>query len=175
VQPQFVWIPTSLIWVYAYSYFNALNIDNMIATSGAPFFDGYMWQSLLPTVFRPDFDHGTYLEIANMTVSSYILPVYIDIGKGVALWTIAISYITTFAYQRAIQRSRFVDLATYGCLFFCALFSFFSNCWLYLPIIFQLVFFWIFHVLLFIPRSRATGLVQENKVQADDTRLMNPP
>ncbi|MDP8984383.1 MAG: oligosaccharide repeat unit polymerase [Pseudomonadota bacterium] len=175
VEPQFDWIPSSLIWVYAYSYFNALNIDNMIATSGAPFFDGYMWQSLIPTAFRPDLDHGTYLEIANMTVSSYILPVYIDIGKGVALWTMAVGYVTTFAYQRAFQRSRFVDLATYGCLYFCALFSFFSNCWLYLPVIFQLVFFWIFHVLLFVPQSRATHPAQANEVPARDTGLTNLP
>jgi hypothetical protein len=35
----------------------------------------------------------------------------------------------------------------------CALLSFFSNFWLYLPVIFQLFFFWIFHIVLFAPAA----------------------
>jgi oligosaccharide repeat unit polymerase len=151
VQPQFDWIPTSLIWVYAYSYFNALNIDNMIASSGAPFFDGYMWQTLLPSIFRPDVDHGTFLEISSMNVSSYVYPVYIDIGKGVVLWTLILGFLTASAYRRAITLRRFIDISTYSCLVFCAFLSFFTDFWLYLPVIFQLFFFWIFHFLLFRP------------------------
>jgi oligosaccharide repeat unit polymerase len=156
VQPQYNWIPTSLIWVYAYSYFNALNIDNTIAASGAPYFDGYMWQSLLPTVFRPDVDHGSYLEIASMNVSSYVFPVYIDIGNGVVLWTFIVSLLTAAAYRRAVTLNRFIDVAIYSCLFFCAFLSFFTDCWLYLPVIFQLFFFWAFHLVLF--RRHATRL-----------------
>jgi oligosaccharide repeat unit polymerase len=151
VQPQFDWIPTSLIWVYAYSYFNALNIDNMLASSGAPFFDGYMWQTLLPTIFRPDVDHGTFLEISSMNVSSYIFPVYIDIGKGVVLWTLMLGFLTAYTYRRAITLRRFIDISTYSCLVFCAFLSFFTDFWLYLPVIFQLFFFWVFHYLLFRP------------------------
>jgi oligosaccharide repeat unit polymerase len=149
VQQQYNWIPTSLIWVYAYSYFNALNIDNTIAASGAPYFDGYMWQSLLPSILRPDVDHGNYLEISSMNVSSYVYPVYIDIGNGVVLWTFIVGLLTAIAYRRALTLCRFVDVATYGCLFFCAFLSFFTDCWLYLPVIFQLFFFWIFHMVLF--------------------------
>jgi oligosaccharide repeat unit polymerase len=151
VQPEFDWIPTSLIWVYAYSYFNALNIDNMIASSGAPFFDGYMWQTLLPSVLRPDVDHGPFLELSSMNVSSYIFPVYIDIGKGVVLWTLIMGFATAYVYRRAITLRRFIDISTYSCLLFCALLSFFTNFWLYLPVIFQLFFFWVFHLLLFKP------------------------
>jgi oligosaccharide repeat unit polymerase len=156
VQQQYSWIPTSLIWVYAYSYFNALNIDNTIAASGAPYFDGYMWQSLLPTIFRPDVDHGSYLEIASMNVSSYVFPVYIDIGNGVVPWTFVVSLLTAVAYRRAVTLCRFIDIAIYSCLFFCAFLSFFTDCWLYLPVIFQLFFFWIFHMVLF--RRRAARL-----------------
>ncbi|HEY3658128.1 MAG TPA: O-antigen polymerase [Steroidobacteraceae bacterium] len=152
VQQQFNWIPTSLIWVYAYSYFNALNIDNTIAASGAPYFDGYMWQTLLPSIFRPDIDHGSYLEISSMNVSSYVYPVYIDIGKGVVLWTFIVGFLTAIAYRRAVTLRRFIDVATYSCLFFCAFLSFFTDCWLYLPVIFQLFFFWIFHMALFRPK-----------------------
>jgi oligosaccharide repeat unit polymerase len=151
VQPEFDWIPTSLIWVYAYSYFNALNIDNTIASAGAPFFDGYMWQTLLPTILRPDADHGTFLELSSMNVSSYVFPVYIDIGKGVVLWTLFLGFLTAYVYQRAVTFRRFIDISTYGCLLFCALLSFFTDFWLYLPVIFQLFFFWAFQLLLFKP------------------------
>jgi oligosaccharide repeat unit polymerase len=149
VQPQFDWIPTSLIWVYAYSYFNALNIDNTIAYSGAPFFDGYMWQTLLPSVLRPDVDHGTFLELASMNVSSYVYPVFIDIGKGVIFWTLILGFLTAYAYRRAQTLRRFVDISIYSCLLFCAFLSFFTDFWLYLPVIFQIFFFAVFQSLLF--------------------------
>jgi oligosaccharide repeat unit polymerase len=154
VVPEFTWVPVSLIWLYAYSYFNVLNLNNMVVESGAPFFDGTMWQTLLPTVLRPDADHGSYLEISAMTVSSYIYPVYMDVGPaGVAIYTVLFGLATTVVYRRALRRRRFIDIATYACLFMCALLSFFSNFWLYLPVIFQLFFFWIFHIVLFAPAA----------------------
>lgn len=154
VQPEYMWIPTSLIWMYAYSYFNVLNLDNMITQSGAPLFNGVMWESLLPSVLRGDPDPGTYLEISTMTVSSYIYPVYMDVGPvGLVIVTVLFGYATTWVYRRALQRRRFVDVATYACLLYCALLSFFSNFWLYLPVIFQLFFFRVFHAVLFIPST----------------------
>ncbi len=154
VTQDYMWVPLSLIWLYAYSYFNVLNLNNMVVVSGAPFFDGTMWQSLLPTVLRPDVDHGSFLEIESMTVSSYIYPVFMDIGAiGVVIYTALFGFITTAVYRRALQRRRFVDSATYACLFCCSLLSFFSNFWLYLPVIFQLFFFWLFHFFLFRPAA----------------------
>jgi oligosaccharide repeat unit polymerase len=163
VVPEYRWVPTSAIWLYAYSYFNVLNLNNMVVESGAPYFDGVSLQSLLPSVLRPDEDHGTYLELETMTVSSYIYPVYMDIGaSGVVLYTALFGFATTIAYRHALQRRRFIDSATYACLFCCSLLSFFSNFWLYLPVIFQLFFFWLFHLLLFKPaaaRGRLIGQV----------------
>jgi oligosaccharide repeat unit polymerase len=156
VEPDFMWVPTSLIWLYAYSYFNVLNLNNAIAQSGAPFFDGGMWQSLLPSVLRPDVDYdpNTYLELQTMNVSSYIYPVYMDVGPvGVVIFTALFGLATTVAYLRALRRRRFIDIATYACLFSCALLSFFSNFWLYLPVMCQLFFFWLFQILLFAPAT----------------------
>lgn len=152
VEPDYMWVPTSLIWLYAYSYFNVLNLNNMVVESGAPFYDGGMWDTLLPTVLRPDVDHGDYLEISSMTVSSYIYPMYLDVGVvGVVIYTVLFGLVTTVAYRRALRQPGFVEVTTYACLFVCALLSFFSNFWLYLPMIFQLFFFWVFHILLFKP------------------------
>jgi len=154
IEPEYMWVPTSLIWMYAYSYFNVLNLNNMIVQSGAPLFNGVMWESLLPSVLRGDPDPGTYLEISTMTVSSYIYPVYMDVGPvGLVIVTALFGYATTWVYRRALQRRRFVDIATYACLFYCALLSFFSNFWLYLPVIFQLFFFRVFHAVLFLPST----------------------
>ncbi len=155
VEPEYLWMPASLLWLYAYSYFNILNLDNMITQSGAPFFDGGMWATLLPSVLRPDIDTSSYLEVASMTVSSYAYPVYMDVGPvGLMLFTALLGFLTARAYRRALQGRRFIDLAVYACLFYCASMSFFTNFWLYLPVIFQLVFFWLFHRLLF-ARDRA--------------------
>ena len=163
VQQQYTWIPGGLIWLYAYSYFNALNIDNMIVLSGAPFFDGFMWESLLPTRFRPDNTHETFVELASMGISSYIYPIYMDIGKGVIFFAGAMGFFTAAAYRRALEHRRFVDIATYSCLFFCALLSFFTDFWLYLPVIFQVVFFRIFHTLLFkIPATSRHSIVDRS-------------
>lgn len=156
VEPEYMWLPTASIWLYAYSYFNVLNLNNMITLSGAPLFNGVMWQSLLPSVLRgADADPYEYNEISSMTVSSYIYPVYLDVGPvGLVIFTLVFGFVTTLAYRNALRRRRFVDIATYACLFYCALLCFFSNFWLFLPVIFQLFFFRLFHVLLFDP---ATG------------------
>jgi oligosaccharide repeat unit polymerase len=150
VAPGYTWMPTSLLWLYAYSYFNVLNLDNMLTFSGAPFYDGSMWQTLLPTVLRPNVDHGVFVEIEALNVSSYIFPTYMDAGAvGVIAWTAFWGLATSYVYRRALRAERFVDIATYACLFYCALLSFFSNMWVGLPIIFQIIFFRIFHFVLF--------------------------
>ena len=150
VNPGFEWLPSPFLWLYAYSYFNVLNLENMITQSGAPFLDGSMWQNLLPSVLRPTVDHGVFVEIEALNVSSYIYPIYLDVGAlGVALVTAFWGWTTARIYRRAVHQQRFVDAATYACLYGCALLSFFVNFWFYLPVIFQIVFFRIFHALLF--------------------------
>jgi oligosaccharide repeat unit polymerase len=117
-----------------------------------------MWQTLLPSLLRPQSNHETYLEVTSAAASSYIYPVYIDIGKGVVAWTGVLGFATAAAYRRALRRRRFLDVATYGCLFSCALLSFFTDFWLYLPVSFQLIFFWVFQRLLFLPHpARSTN------------------
>ena len=61
-------LPTIIVWLYAYSYFNVLNLENMITRSGAPFYDGSMWRQLLPSVLRPASVHASYLQLTSMNV-----------------------------------------------------------------------------------------------------------
>jgi oligosaccharide repeat unit polymerase len=149
VRPEYSKVPTGVIWLYAYSYFNVLNLENMMDSSGAPLYDGSMWDGLLPSVLRPPSTHESYQELSSMSVTSYVFPVYMDIGPaGVMIWTAFWGLITAYCYRKALERGRFVDVATYACLYYCALFSFFVNFWLNLPVICQLVFFRVVHHLL---------------------------
>lgn len=150
VDAAYSWVPLGAVWLYAYSYFNVLNLENTMVLSDAPYYDGSMWQNLLPTILRPAQEHASYLELQAMNVSSYIYPIYTDVGRaGVLLWTGIWGLITTYVYRRALAHRRFVHVTTYACLFFCALLSFFVAFWFYLPVIFQIAFFWLFEILLF--------------------------
>lgn len=153
VRGQYTWVPTVIIWLYAYSYFNVLNLENMITRSGAPFYDGSMWRQLLPSVLRPDSVHASYLQLTSMNVTSYMYPIYFDVGDaGVKVWTFVLAAVTVFWYRRAIHRRFFSDVTIYACLLFCAAMSFFVGFWFYLPVIFQVTFFLIFQRTLFRPQ-----------------------
>jgi oligosaccharide repeat unit polymerase len=150
VEDDYKSIPAAAAWLYAYSYFNVLNLENTIAASDAPYFDGSMWEPLLPSILRPESVHPPVLDLPAMNVSSYIYPIYLDIGPiGVLAFTALAGAATAASYRRAMINRRFGDIATYACLFYCATLSFFSHFWFFLPVVFQLVFFWIFERLFF--------------------------
>jgi oligosaccharide repeat unit polymerase len=157
VSPEFSWMPNSFLWLYAYSFFNVLNLENMIMMSGAPLYDGSMWQNLLPSVLRPETSQTSYLELETFNVSSYIYPIYLDVGvAGVMVITAFWGLVTAQVYRRALATRDFLPVSSYACLYGCALLSFFVDFWFYLPVIFQLVFFWIFHLLLFRKHGRVS-------------------
>ena len=88
VRSEFDWLPAPFVWLYAYSYFNALNLENMFTFSGAPLFDGSRWQNLLPSFLRPTAEASVYVEIDALNVSSFVYPIYIDVGPiGTLIWT----------------------------------------------------------------------------------------
>lgn len=150
VAPEYLHLPKAVFWLYAYSYFNAMNLQNMILNSGAPFFDGSMLSSFLPTFLRPVSNHETFIVYANMTVTSYLDPVYKDVGfAGVVVITALIGLWTAKAFNRAIIDRSLVSVAIYACLYFCALMSFFTNFWFFLPIIFQIPFFFAIQRMMF--------------------------
>lgn len=139
-------VPDSVAWIYSYSYFNIANVDNLITRSNAPYYDGSSFSQLLPSFLRSESGTETpYQLLSNFNMSSYMLPVYDDIGQAgvLALTSIAI-YLTSKRYVRIYRPSSVSQVGTYCVLYFCALFSFFFNYWFFLPVIFQLVFFYYF-------------------------------
>jgi oligosaccharide repeat unit polymerase len=170
ISQSYEWVPTSFIWLYAYSYFNVLNLENSIEISDAPYFDGMMLQQLLPSVLRPESTHEAALELPSLNVLSYIYPVYMDIGfVGVLVITALLGALTSRAYMHALATRRFSHVATYACLFFCALMSFFVNFWLQLPVIFQIVWFVLLDRLFFQRSNAETSPSNRSSAQGEST------
>lgn len=141
VKTAFDWVPTPFIWLYAYSYFNVLNLDNLIYESQAPYFDGSAFAQLIPSIFRPAFGHAPRLEVKNFNVTSYLYPLYQDMGaRGAVIFTVLALSAALWFYRRSLMRPNFNNLGIYAVLYYCGLFSFFINNWFYLPIIFQIPF-----------------------------------
>jgi len=154
IKEEYSSLPAGIFWFYGYSYFNVLNLENTISYLPEPLFDGSMFHGLLPTVFRPEPALDVVKELPAMAVTSYIYPIYLDIGPvGVILTTALLGYITALFYRRAVRQRRFLDVSIYATLYYCALMSFFVNFWLFLPLMFQLFFFWAFDRYFFVVHS----------------------
>lgn len=147
LKPQYSWIPVSFIWIYSYGFFNILNLDNLVHSGSFALFNGSSLSSLIPSFLRPDYgDSSDLLEVTNFTISSYINPIFQDVGfYGVIVFTGLVITYTVSYYQKAISDKRFKTISIYSVLAFCAFFSFFVNFWFYLPIIFQIPFLVVFN------------------------------
>ena len=142
IEEKYSWIPEPVIWLYAYSYFNIANLDNMVFQSNAPYYNGSSLSQLIPSFLRPQYETEDYLLVSNFNVSSYMYPVYEDVGRtGVLFLTIAALWLTARQYRQLDQPVSIGGIGIYGVLYFCASFSFFVNFWFFLPIIAQIAFF----------------------------------
>jgi oligosaccharide repeat unit polymerase len=140
VRDEYAWVPDPVIWVYGYSYFTVLNLDNVISDPRLPAYDGSSLFGLLPSFLRPKVNYTSQnRELDQFTVYSYIAPIYADVGiGGVILFTFLVCLWGARSYERARKDGSFYSVVKYSVLFYCLLFSFFVNYWLYLPIIAQI-------------------------------------
>lgn len=139
ISPDYDIVPSALIWLYAYAYFNILNLDNVASDHRLPLHDGSMFWGLLPSIVRPEGGYEVELEVSNFNVSSYLSSVYTDVGLGGSFIVTFVFLAFAVASYRSAQATRspfFVVSA--AVLQFCCLFSFFVNFFFYLPIIFQI-------------------------------------
>ncbi|WP_081803536.1 O-antigen polymerase [Halotalea alkalilenta] len=145
IKSDFEFLPASIIWLYSYSYFNILNLDNLLQAPGAPFFDFSSFSRLVPSFLRPDGEYINVLEVLNFNVASYIYSLYLDMGIAwVIIFSITVNFIGYFIFNKIKKESSYFWICSGSVFFFCFMMSFFINFWLYLPIIFQIVFFYIF-------------------------------
>lgn len=140
IVPEYQWLPDSFVWGYSYSFFNILNLENIISEQGVPYYDLSSMDMLIPSVFRPQaVETRSLLENDSFTVSSFISPIYRDGGIFFTLfWVAIISYLTSKQYQAIYRKKTMRSMLIYSVLYFCALMSFFTNFWFYLPVIAQI-------------------------------------
>jgi hypothetical protein len=154
-----MWIPTAGIWLYAYFYFNLLNLDNAI-NAGPPFYDFRSFSQLVPSFLRPAIEDGgaSTLEVSQFTVGSFISPIYRDVGMVGLCLLFAVFCFGLEAYRRRIKgQLSYVAITSYSVLYFCFMFSFFENFFFYLPVIFQLFFLFILRKYLFVQGQQDAG------------------
>jgi oligosaccharide repeat unit polymerase len=160
IKDEYQGLPDGVIWIYAYSYFNVLNLDNVVTNPRLPVYDGSAILSLLPSFLRPETSHiDEEIELEEFNAYSYVAPIYADVGMwGAVLFTCGVMWWSVRSYQQALQDGSFYSISKYSVLFFCALFSFFVNFWFYLPIIFEIpIVAWMSKYILGPNTSRSAG------------------
>lgn len=154
LKQEFIWLPSAFIWFFSYMYFNVLNLDNTLTDPNVPYFDGRSIATLIPSSFRPEIEKAGHLEVSNFTVSSFLDPIVADGGiVYVVLFVALVMWLTNYFYLRARKTNNLLNVCIFSTLYFCMLFSFFSNFWLYLPVISQIFFFVIFNRLILLHTS----------------------
>lgn len=156
IRHQYLWVPSAFVWLFAYCYFCILNLDNVVAATLQPAFDGSSLASLLPSFLRPESVAGVdVVEVSSFATTSFISPLVHDFGIAGTAVVFSVFCVAVHGYVRLRGRDgSFLGDTGYAVLYFCFAFSFFVNFWFYLPVIFQLAFFPIFKRLLFRRASR---------------------
>lgn len=138
VKDDYMWVPESFVWVYSYSYFNVLNLENIISAPDSPRFDGSSFANLLPSFIRGEKRESDFLAVSNFNVRSAAAELYYDIGYyGVVLFFVIVCYLTSRLYSK--KKHDPYSIYCISVFWFCGAFSFFVNFWFYLPVISQLV------------------------------------
>ena len=142
IKDEYSWMPTAVIWLYSYSYFNILNLDNAVELYSTPVMDLSSVSRLIPSFLRPEIDDpDSVLEVSSFTVGTFVLPIYRDLGFWALIILFAIfCLIAKYYYKKVCSRNSYEAITSYSVIYFCFLFSFFENFWFYLPVIFQLAF-----------------------------------
>lgn len=151
ITDEYKWVPKAGIWMYAYFYFNLLNLDNVV-NAGPPYMDFSSFSQIIPSFLRPASNHTEdLLEVSQFTVGSFVTPLYRDLGI-IGLWILFFCFCQGLeAYRKRVRGERnFVAITGYSVMYFCFMFSFFENFFFYLPVIFQLFFLYVFRKYLFV-------------------------
>ena len=146
IKEEYSSIPSPFVWIYSYGYFNILNLDRVVSGGHYGYYNGASLNQLVPSFIRPNsISDFVQLEVPNFTVKSYITPILRDFGIiGILIFTCFLVLLTMIRFKAAVSKKDFESVAIYSILYFCAFFSFFSNFWFFLPIIFQIPFVMLF-------------------------------
>ncbi len=143
------WLPSGFLWVYLYLVTPLNNLFNTVQV--APSIDGFSvavtTSQLFPTVIRDAIlDPGSMRQVelvdTNLNISTGFVGPYLDMGiTGIVLFSLFTGAVASIFWS--LRRSRFFLLG-YAFVAHSLLLSVFYDEILFLPFLFQLVWFWYF-------------------------------
>lgn len=138
IKEEYLWVPEPIIWLYSYSYFNVLNLENVTKSPDVPKLDGSSFSTLLPSVLRTEKEESDFLAVSNFNVKSAASDLYYDMGFWGVMFTFFILTLSAIKVY-SIRSHTPYTIYCVSVLWFCGAFSFFVNFWFYLPVISQLI------------------------------------
>lgn len=143
---EFVNIPTSIKWAYSYMTFSVSNFNNLVGmTNGNVNHGATIMEDLLPNVILNKIDikknfSSNYLVSLNYTVSTYLPALYLDFGIiGIVIFNVFIAFLGYRLYLKTKLKDIVFDgdAMYYSIYVHNIIFLFFTNMFIYLPIIVQ--------------------------------------
>ena len=140
---EYDWIPTSIQWVYSYMCFSVSNLNKLVGlTDGFVNFGASIFNQLVPSalnfgiVERQTFYYRVEI---NFTVGTFAPEIYLDFGLiGITIFCIALGFISNIIYKKVKEGSDLMGLM-YMVVSHNIVLLFFTNMFLHLPIMFELV------------------------------------
>lgn len=140
-------IPTSVKWIYSYMTFSITNVDNLInITNGGVNYGASMLHDIIPTILLDTINVKVnyspyYLELVNFNVSTYLPSIYLDFGVvGVAIFNFIIGFLGMKLYSKYEVNNTMMNVLLYAVFVHNIVLLFFTNMFLYLPIIVQFIY-----------------------------------
>lgn len=147
---QYKDLPSTLKWIYSYMTFSISNFNNLVGmTPGAINYGTSMLTELLPTVVMnlinlEEIHTFNHLVSLNYTVSTYLPNIYLDSGiVGIGIFNMLLAFIGYKSYINMKKEESAKNILLYSIFVHNIIFLFFTNMFLYLPIIVQYLYIWI--------------------------------
>lgn len=143
-------LPNSIKWIYSYMTFSISNFNNLVSmTDGGVNYGISMLSEIVPTVIMnkikltPNYN-PYYLVLINFNVSTYLPSPYLDFGLfGVAFINVAIAIVGMIIYKKYSIVPNVKNRLLYAVFLHNIVFLFFTNMFLYLPVISQYIYIYI--------------------------------
>lgn len=134
-------------WIYSYTTFSLSNFNNLVSITHGNINKGAsMANDLLPSAITSKINFSVkykfnYLISPNYTASTYLVSSYLDYGVGgIILINVVISFIGYILYRRILYNTSSKEILSYSVFTHNIILLFFTNMFLYLPIIIQLFY-----------------------------------
>lgn len=144
---EYVLLSSASKWIYSYMTFSISNFNNLVSITQGNVNNGTsMLRELLPTVIlrifniTPNFSYR-YIVSKNYTVSTYLPSIYLDFGIiGIGIFNSIMGLVGYNLYNNIKKLKTPRGVMLYSVFAHNIILLFFTNFFLYLPIIIQMVY-----------------------------------